>query len=196
MNAIEKAAYLVDAIRRLREDWSLRPRHPFLSPASCVPTMVRGGEWMVSYPAKCRLDCHIEYLPAQADDRGWGSLVEREFEECIARAAAADPWLNEHPPQVQWLVGGVPPAEVALTEPIVTALLDAEAGLGRTPRIGGLDNWHDGAMLIVEAGIPAVCYGPGDVHLAHAADERVPVDDLVACAQGIAVAAMRFCGLA
>jgi acetylornithine deacetylase/succinyl-diaminopimelate desuccinylase-like protein len=34
------------------------------------------------------------------------------------------------------------------------------------------------------------------VHLAHAADERVPVDDLVACAQGIAVAAMRFCGLA
>jgi len=45
-----------------------------------------------------------------------------------------------------------------------------------------------------EAGIPAVCYGPGDIFLAHGADERVPIDELVACAQGIAVVAMRFCG--
>jgi len=195
VNAIEKAAYLIEAIRRLREEWALRPRHPHLSPADCVPTMVSGGQWLVSHPASCRLDCHIEFLPdATAEEGDAGVSVQREFEEWIARAAATDPWLREHPPRVEWLAGAVPPAEVSREEPVVTSLLGAEADLERTGRLGGLDNWHDGATLIVEAGIPAVCYGPGDVHLAHGADELVPIADLVACAQGIALAALRFCG--
>jgi acetylornithine deacetylase len=196
VNAIEKTAYLLDAVRRLREEWALRPRHRYLSPADCVPTMVRGGEWIVSHPARCRLDLHIEYLPEQADERGRGARVQHEFESWIARAAAADPWLREHPPQVSWLVGDVPPAEVGTDEPIVQTLLAGERGLGRPARVGGMENWHDGAMLIVEGGIPSVCYGPGDIHLAHTVDEHVPVADLVACAQGIALAAMRFCGAA
>jgi acetylornithine deacetylase len=196
VNAIEKAAYLVEAIRRLREDWALRPRHPYLSPADVVPTMIAGGEWAVSHPARCRLDCHIEYLPDQADERGAGSRVEREFEAWIARAAAADPWLRDHPPRIEWQDGGWPPAEVSPAEPVVEVLLGAQRGLGRRARLGGLDNWHDGATLIVEAGIPAVCYGPGDIGLAHGADEHVPIAELVACAQGIALAAIRFCGIA
>lgn len=196
VNAIEKTAYLIEAIRRLREEWALRPRHPYLSAADCVPTIVAGGEWIVSYPARCRLDCHIEYLPDQADEHGYGARVAAEFEEWIARAAVADPWLREHPPLVEWRVGGVPPAEVGEEEPIVQALISAERSLGREGGIGGLDNWHDGATLVTEAGIPAVCYGPGDIHLAHGADEHVPVAQLVACAQGLALAAIRFCGTA
>jgi acetylornithine deacetylase len=192
VNAIEKTAYLIEAIRRLREEWALRPRHPHLSPADCVPTMVAGGEWLVSYPAACTLDCHIEFLPDAAGD---GAVaVQREFEAWIARAAAADPWLREHPPQVRWLPGAVPPAQVSPAEPVVQTLVGVERDLGRSGRIGGLDNWHDGATLVVEAGIPAVCYGPGDIYLAHGADERVPIAELVACAQGIALAALRFCG--
>jgi acetylornithine deacetylase len=195
VNAIEKAAYIIEAIRRLREDWGLRPPHPYLSPADCVPTMIAGGEWVVSYPSACRLDCHIEFLPgAPAADGNGGALVQREFESWIARAAAADPWLREHPPQVEWLPGAVPPAEISPEEPLVRTLIGVERDLGRSGRLGGLDNWHDGATLIVEAGIPAVCYGPGDIHLAHGVDERVPIADLVACTQGIALAALRFCG--
>ncbi|MDQ3315937.1 MAG: ArgE/DapE family deacylase [Actinomycetota bacterium] len=196
VNAIEKAAYLVEAIRRLREEWTLRPRHTYLSPADCVPVGIDGGEWIVSYPARCRLDCHIEYLLDQADEHGGGSRVVREFEDWISRAAAADPWLREHPPRVEWPHSDVPPAEVSTEEPIVETLLGVERDLGRQGRIGGLDNWHDGATLILKAGIPTVCYGPGDIHRSHAADEHVPIADLVACAQGIALAALRFCGTA
>ncbi len=196
VNAIEKAAYLLEAIRRLREEWELRPRHPYLSPATCVPTVISGGQWIVSYPSRCRLDCHIEYLPDQADERGRGSWVAREFENWISRAAAADPWLREHPPRVEWSPCDVPPAEISSEEPIVEVLLGVERDLGRPGRLGGLDNWHDGATLIVEAGIPAVCYGPGDIGLAHSANEHVPVADLLACTQGLALAALRYCGVA
>ena len=194
VNAIEKMGVVLDAVARLREHWARRPAHPFLSPGDCVPTMVAGGEWIVSYPAACRLDCHIEYLPEQADEHGWGSRVEREFTEWILTETAHDPWLAEHPPRIEWLVGGVPPAEVSVDDPIVTTALAATRAIRSEAKLGGLDNWHDGATLTVEAGIPAICLGPGDVRLAHTAEESVPVADLVACAQAIAVTAMRFCG--
>jgi acetylornithine deacetylase len=194
VNAIEKMTVVLAAIERLRAHWSLRPPHHYLSAGDCVPTIITGGEWLVSYPAACALECHIEYLPDRADAHGYGAAVEREFEQWIAEAAAGDPWLREHPPEITWGVGGVPPAEVATDDPIVQSLTEAGRDLGQPHHLGGLDNWHDGATLTVEAGIPAVCFGPGDVHRAHTADEFVPIDDLVACAQRIALTAMRFCG--
>ena len=194
VNAIEKMAIVLEAIRRLREHWAQRPSHPYLSAGDCVPTIVAGGEWLVSYPASCTLECHIEYLPDRADAAGYGSRVEQEFSDWIMEATRGDDWLREHPPEIEWSVGGVPPAEVAVDDPIVQALLAAGGDLAQPQTLGGLDNWHDGATLTVEAGIPAVCFGPGDVHRAHTVDEFVPVDDLVACAQRIAVTAMRFCG--
>ena len=36
---------------------------------------------------------------------------------------------------------------------------------------------------------------PEGTTVAHTIDEYVPIDGLVSCAQGLAVAAMRFCGL-
>jgi acetylornithine deacetylase len=84
-----------------------------------------------------------------------------------------------------------------VSEPIVTSALAAVRAVGRDDaRIGGMDNWHDGATLTVEAGIPAICLGPGDLRLAHTPAECVPVADLVACTQALAVTAMRFCGVA
>ena len=196
VNAIEKMGILLEAVRRLREEWALRPRHPYLSPADCVPTIIAGGEWLVSYPASCTLDCHIEFLPDQADERGYGGRVEAEFTDWITRAAAADPWLAAHPPTIEWVAGTVPPAEVPADDPVVQAALGAVAAVGRNGRLGGLDNWHDGATLVTEAGIPSICLGPGDINLAHTTDERVPIADLVSCTQALAIAAMRFCGVA
>jgi acetylornithine deacetylase len=193
VNAIEKMAIVLTAVERLREHWAQQPAHPYLSTGDCVPTIITGGEWLVTYPAECALECHIEYLPYRADEHGYGTRVEREFETWIAEAAARDPWLREHPPEVVWGVGGVPPAEVADDDPIVQTLVAAGRDLGQPHELGGLDNWHDGATLTVEAGIPAVCFGPGDIHRAHTADEFVPIEDLVACAQRIALTAMRFC---
>ena len=195
VNAIEKMGVVMEAMQRLQAEWRLRPdhRHPYLSPGDIVPVLIEGGEWVVSYPASCRLTYHVAYLPGQADKAGWGTAVEREIADWIERAARTDFWLAEHPPTVEW-GPPVPAAEVSPDEPIVPVVLSAAADVGRPGRVAGMDNWHDGATFTRMGATPAVCFGPGEDRLAHTVDEHVPVDDLVACAQAIAVAALRFCG--
>jgi acetylornithine deacetylase len=203
VNAIEKAAIVLAAIESLRDEWSRREGlgHPLLSRPSLLPTMARSGEWPVTYPASCDLTLAVMYVPAMADGRGWGAEVRREVEEWIARESARDDWLAVHPPAIEWWPNGVMPFEIPASEPIVETVLDATGDVGRPGRLGGLDSWYDGATLTRFAGIPSIGFGPpgfdaDGLSLAHTVDEYVPIDGLVACAQGLAVAAMRFCGVA
>jgi acetylornithine deacetylase len=48
-------------------------------------------------------------------------------------------------------------------------------------------------LLVNEAGIPSVLFGPGDVRHAHRPDESVPIDDLLIVTRVIALTALRFC---
>jgi acetylornithine deacetylase len=202
VNAIEKSTVVVDAIRSLRAEWAARDGldHPYLSRPALLPTMARAGEWPVTYPAACDLTIAVMYVPSQADAHGWGADVRREVEEWITRESAKDDWLAEHPPSIEWWPNGVMPLEIDESEPIVAVMQAATNDVGRPGELGGLDSWYDGATLTHLAGIPSIGYGPpgfdaAGLSLAHVVDEYVPVDGLVACAQGLAVAAMRFCGV-
>jgi acetylornithine deacetylase len=140
------------------------------------------------------------YLPVQADGSGWGSLVRDQVQEWIVRESARDDWLAEHPPVFSWWSNGVMPMEIPESSPIVGAMLDASADLGLRRELGGLDSWYDGATYTLLAGIPSIGYGPpgfdpDGATVAHTIDEYVPVDGLVSCAQALAVAALRFCGV-
>jgi acetylornithine deacetylase len=203
VNAIEKALVVIEAIASLRDEWSRREglEHAYLARPSLLPTMARSGEWPVTYPAECDLTVAVMYLPVQADASGWGSEVRREVENWIVRETARDDWLSEHPPVFDWWPNAVMPLEIPASEPIVGTTLDASADVGVPGRLGGLDSWYDGATLTKLAGIPSIGYGPpgfdpDGASVAHTVDEFVPVDGLVRCAQGLAVAAMRFCGVA
>ena len=201
VNAIEKATVVIDAMRRLRAAWATREGldHPHLSRPDLLPTLATAGEWAVTYPAGCDLTIAVLYLPGQADRSGWGSAIRREVEEWLVRETADDDWLAEHPPAIEWWPNGVMPLEIPESEPIVGVTLEATRDVGAPGGASGLDSWYDGAALTLLAGIPSVAYGPsgfraGGVSVAHTIDEHVPVDDLVTCAQGLAVTAMRFCG--
>jgi acetylornithine deacetylase len=203
VNAIEKAGVVLEAIASLRARWAANDafRHPVLSVPSLLPTVVSGGEWPVTYPSSCDLTIAVMYLPVQADARGWGSAVREEVQEWITRECARDDWLAEHPPAFTWWSNGVMPMEIPESSPIVGAMLDVSADLGLRRELGGLDSWYDGATYTLLAGIPSIGYGPpgfdpDGATVAHTIDEYVPVDGLVSCAQALAVAALRFCGVA
>jgi len=201
VNAIEKSTIVIEAFRRLREEWRLqrRLRHPYLSKPDVVPTKIAAGEWTVTYPADCKITFACLYLPVQADARGWGSDVRTEVESWIARAVAADSWLAENPPSVRWLDSSVMPLEIPAEHEIVTATSGAGTDVGREGHLWGLDSWYDGATLSHFGQTPSIGYGPAGfssdgAKIAHTIDEHVPVGDLVSTAQALAVAAMRFCG--
>ena len=69
------------------------------------------------------------------------------------------------------------PSDVPADAPIVKRLQGALKRENMAVRIEGLSAWTDAALLN-EAGIPAICFGPGDIALAHAAEEFVPVEEI------------------
>jgi acetylornithine deacetylase len=196
VNAIEKMQTVLGALQALRAEWRDRPdtQHPYLRTGTIVPTSFDAGQWIVSYPAIATLRCHVQYLPAQADAEGTAAPVMREIEERVLAAARADPWLAANPPSFVWH-GDVPAAFTAPEEPICATTFAAMGALGLEPAIAARTTWYDGATF-TRAGTPTIAFGPGAIAQAHAVDEYVPVDELVRAAQVIAVAAMRFCGVA
>jgi acetylornithine deacetylase len=195
VNAIEKAALVLDGIRTLRDDWRTRPdgRHPLLAPPDIVPTMIHAGEWMVTYPDACVITCDAQYLPVRLDPAGYGKGVREEIAAGLLAATAADPWLAEHPPTVEF-IAETAPAEVPLDHEIVRLALQTASELGREGHISALDSWHDAATF-TRFGTPTVSFGPGGFESAHRENEYVPVQDLVDHACAVALIALRFCGV-
>jgi acetylornithine deacetylase len=197
VNAIEKAALVLDAVQTLRERWrSDAGGRPLLAPGDLVPTMIRAGEWWVNYPASCTLTVDITYLPEQGDaDGGWGAGLEREIEDWILEHTGRDPWLAEHPPSFKW-DSNLAPAEVSAEHPIAACALAAGESVGRPGSVAALQGWHDAATF-TRFGTPTISYGPAGLSndgqtMAHAVDEYVPVEDLVACAKALALVALRW----
>jgi acetylornithine deacetylase len=69
------------------------------------------------------------------------------------------------------------PSDVDTAAPIVRALGAALDACGERRRVEGMSAWTDAAILN-DAGIPAICFGPGDIGLAHAAEEYVIIEEI------------------
>ena len=195
VNAVDKGRLVCDALDALAREWRTRAdlKHPLLdSPDIVVTRFVADAGWHVTIPDRCELDFSVLILPQQADEHGWTSAAQREVEAHLRRWCEADSWLAEHPPQLRWHTE-VNPSETPVDAPHVRALLGANAALGLPTTLGGLGSWYDGATFALEAGSPALMYGPRSIDRAHTVGERVEIEELVACAQGLAVAGWRLC---
>ncbi len=152
---------------------------------------VRAGDWASSVPDT--LVAEGRYGVAVGEDV---DAARRAFEDAIARAAAADPWLAEHPPEVRWWGGRFDPAVTDPAHPIVTTVTGAAADLtGSAPPLEGVTYGADMRLLVNVGRIPTVLFGPGDVRVAHMPDEHVPIAELHVAAQTLVLTALRFCGV-
>ena len=138
VNAIEKTAKILAAVQDLERHWAVHKRHPLL-PAGITtinPGVMIGGTGggqdgvpnvltaVSTFPDYCALELSLKYLPGEET-----ANVRAEFEDYIARVAAADPWLREHPPEIEWGIRGVsfPPAQTPADHPFLAVLSDAAA---------------------------------------------------------------------
>jgi acetylornithine deacetylase len=197
VNAIQKAAYLLAALDRLRAEWAERAdkRHPLLGTPGLHPTGIRGGTFISNVPESCAFDLNTTYLPGNADERGYGSVPRGEIERAIEEAAGADDWLAEHPPSWSWYTD-YPPSEIDPQSPIVEVAQTAGREVGVDVVAEGIDTTYDGALLTLFAETPSPAFGPGDLTRAHAPDEWVGIDELVLGARLYARAVVAWCGTA
>lgn len=104
--------FVLEAIRRLREHWSLAPTTPNCHRPIAYPQSSTGANGSFPTPPAASSSVTSNTCLNRQTIRAGARRVQTEFADWIARAAASDPWLAAHPPQIEWTLGGVPPAEV------------------------------------------------------------------------------------
>jgi acetylornithine deacetylase len=195
VNAIEKAFLILQGIWRLEAEWQLRSnkKHALLSVPRIMPTIFKSGNFWATIPDKCEVDMDVQYLPSDRDDKGYGSNVKKEIEDCVRENGACDSWLRNHQPAMNWLLD-LPPYELGENDKLVQNVLEVSRDLSLQTQITGFDSWDDGAHLMNLAGIPSVSIGPGPTSQAHVVDEYVTVDSIIKTTKILSLAAVRWCG--
>ena len=168
IDAIRHAGLLLAELDAFEEQVLVTRTHPLLGHASLHASHVQGGIGMSTYPDRCTLKLERRTVPGESTD-----AVVAEVREAIARVTLRRPTFDASV-RVIFAQG---PSDVATDAPVVQALSRAIVDEGMTPAIAGMSAWTD-AAIFNEAGIPAICFGPGDIRLAHSAEEWVPVQEI------------------
>ncbi|HWE43442.1 MAG TPA: ArgE/DapE family deacylase [Gemmatimonadaceae bacterium] len=168
IDAIRHAGLLLAELDAFEEQVLVSRTHPLLGRASLHASLVHGGIGLSTYPDRCMLSIERRTLPGETTE----SVIE-EVREAFARISARRPAFD---PSLR-LITAQGPSDVSPGAPVVQSLARAIEGEGMTMAIEGMSAWTDAAILNA-AGIPAICFGPGDIKLAHAAEESVPVGEI------------------
>ncbi|HXG68993.1 MAG TPA: ArgE/DapE family deacylase [Gemmatimonadaceae bacterium] len=168
VDAITHAGLLLAELDALESTRETGLRHSLLGRTSLHASMIEGGVGMSTYPEVCRLAIERRTLPGETA----GDALA-ELRDACRRVQVRKPAFSA----TVTLTTAQSPSDVAAGTPVMLMLERALAADGVAAKVEGLSAWTDAALLN-EAGIPAVCFGPGDIALAHSAEEFVPIGEL------------------
>ncbi len=191
VSAVEKFAVVEARLRQLERSLNQHVHRLFTDyPIAYALSIgrVRAGSWSSTVPDDLECEGRVGVPVGMAS-----AEVRRQFAAAIADASQRDPWLGEHPPQVEWYGGQFDAVEVDPDLPAFAALQAAHAQeFGVPPELVGAPYGSDMRLLVHEAETPAILYGPGDIRQAHATDEWIAVDEIVQAARVVTAAAARY----
>ena len=168
IDAIRHAGLVLTELDNLDAGPLRSKSHKLLGRGSLHASTISGGIGMSTYPDRCVLSVERRTIPGEtAED------ALREVHEACKRVRARRPELSA----AVRLIAAQAPSDVSTDAPVVQMLERALARAGMPAPVEGLSAWTDAALLN-EAGIAAICFGPGDIALAHAAEEYVPVSEI------------------
>jgi acetylornithine deacetylase len=106
-----------------------------------------------------------------------------DLERCLRGAWEADPFLRDFPMDFEVFGASFDSVEIADDHDLAVTLIDSiHAVTGRRVNPKGLPAGTDMRLFVDLADTPAVLFGPGQLRVAHAADEHVDIEDVAACA--------------
>jgi acetylornithine deacetylase len=196
VSAVEKFAFLHHGLLEFETRRNAEITHPLYAgmriKAPINVGVVRGGSWPSSVPELLVAEGRAGLVPGEDL-----ATFKTELAAEIASLADADPWLREHPPEVTWLNGQFAPAGIPVDSSLVEALSEAwRVTNASAARIEAVTYGADMRHFVITGGVPCVMFGAGDVRLAHAPDESIPIDELLAAITTTAVFIGNWCGIA
>lgn len=168
IDAIRHAGLLLAELDALEAGPLHTRSHTLLGRPSLHASTIVGGIGMSTYPDRCILRIERRTIPGESEQ----TAVD-EVTSALERVRARRPRIEA---SVK-LIAAQQPSDVAPDALVVRMLETALKAEAMPAKIEGLSAWTDAALLNA-AGISAVCFGPGDIALAHAAEEFVPVDEI------------------
>lgn len=194
VSAIEKFIPIYQAIMAYEKERNAQIENPLfdaypLPYPICIGT-IKAGNWASTVAESCTFEGRFGLAVGEGS-----RLARQQFEQMIKEAASEDEWLRENLPTVKWWGGQFESAGIPLDEPIVTVTSQAFSDVtGTQPILQGMPYGADMRLLVRDAGIPTLMFGPGDVRKAHQPDEFVPLADLETVIKTLIVVILRFCG--
>lgn len=200
VNAIDlgyKIKLAIDELEKHRLKTVSHPLYPsIIDTLPCLVGTFESGSFPSAFPDICLLKGSMATVPGE-DHNG----VKQSFLDHIAKVAAEDPWMKDHPPEVTFgnKFGGLDAeaADIPPDHPIVNTLVNCfKEVTGRTPEISGRQGAADTRFLINNGDTPTVIFGPGPTAVMHANDEYVDIDDYMTAIKVYALSICDWCGVA
>jgi acetylornithine deacetylase len=172
VNAIYRMARVVQALEAYARRGVGREVHPALGKATLSVGVIRGGEYANVVPDRCEIEVDRRLLPGEE-----GRRAVAEVRSYLSDAIEEDIGLEVLGPDIV-----VPGLDLRSDEPLVQAVSAAVKQVtGKASVSGMFGTTHAGPLM--QAGIPAVVLGPGQMEQAHTATEALDLNQLEQAAQ-------------
>ena len=102
---------------------------------------------------------------------------------------------GNNPPIIEWFEGQFESGQTDINHSIINHLKEAYNNVNNSnPIIEGVTYGSDLRLFTNHADIPALLFGPGDVRLAHSANEYVEIEEVLTCIKIISNLIINWCG--
>ena len=194
VSAIEKYADLHHAIIELEEQRHNSFNTKFYKSKDRVAPInigtIKAGQWHSTVPESVIAEGRLGVFPDESN-----SEAKKSFENHIFEFSKNDSWLAQNPPQIEWFEGQFESGQTPLDDPLIKELSSVyENVCNREAVIEGVTYGSDLRLFTNHAHIPSVLFGPGDVRLAHAANEYVNIEEIMFSTEIIANMIVNWCG--
>ena len=168
VDAIRHAGLLLASLDDFERNVLMSRSHALLGRPSLHAAMISGGTAWSTFAELCILRIERRTIPGET---GEGALNELQA-LCTALAETRESFDARLA-----LVSAQLPSDLPTDAPLTNAVVRAAKHRALAGTVSGLPCWTD-AALFNEAGIPALCFGPGDIGRAHSAEEWVECADI------------------
>ena len=194
ISAIEKFNIINQSIIELeKERHSLFSVEYYESPERVAPInigTIKGGEWHSTVPDSVIVEGRLGVFPGEPV-----SDARTAFSNHIIKVSNSDPWLKNNPPIIEWFEGQFESGQTDINHSIINHLKEAYNNVNNSnPIIEGVTYGSDLRLFTNHADIPALLFGPGDVRLAHSANEYVEIEEVLTCIKIISNLIINWCG--